>query len=172
MFQVNLKKGTITVPPDEPEVVQHICLAFVTATLYLLVQPRPPRVEEVTIFCSITLFVLRQFYFSVFGQARQQEGEACVRGQRWLRAAVRVRVAGVRLPPLQLPHQAQPRGWRRGRLLLRHRPGGMWRLRRSVIFCPIFCVSYFLRLGCGGCGSCGGCGGCGGGCGGCGGCGG
>ena len=47
MFQVNLKKGTITVPPDEPEVVQHICLAFVTATLYLLVQPRPPRVEEV-----------------------------------------------------------------------------------------------------------------------------
>ena len=44
--QVNLKKGTITVPPDEPEVVQHICLAFVTATLYLLVQPRPPKVEE------------------------------------------------------------------------------------------------------------------------------
>ena len=45
-IQVNLKKGTITVPPDEPEVVQHICLAFVTATLYLLVQPRPPKVEE------------------------------------------------------------------------------------------------------------------------------
>ena len=43
---MNLKKGTITVPPDEPEVVQHICLAFVTATLYLLVQPRPPKVEE------------------------------------------------------------------------------------------------------------------------------
>ena len=41
-----MKKGTITVPPDEPEVVQHICLAFVTATLYLLVQPRPPKVEE------------------------------------------------------------------------------------------------------------------------------
>ena len=50
MFQVNLKKGTITVPPDEPEVVQHICLAFVTATLYLLVQPRPPRLDEVIIF--------------------------------------------------------------------------------------------------------------------------
>ena len=45
---MNLKKGTITVPPDEPEVVQHICLAFVTATLYLLVQPRPPKIEEVT----------------------------------------------------------------------------------------------------------------------------
>ena len=45
-LKVNLKKGTITVPPDEPEVVQHICLAFVTATLYLLVQPRPPKVEE------------------------------------------------------------------------------------------------------------------------------
>ena len=44
---MNLKKGTITVPPDEPEVVQHICLAFVTATLYLLVQPRPPKIEEV-----------------------------------------------------------------------------------------------------------------------------
>ena len=47
IVQVNLKKGTITVPPGEPEVVQHICLAFVTATLYLLVQPRPPKIEEV-----------------------------------------------------------------------------------------------------------------------------
>ena len=55
MFQVNLKKGTITVPPDEPEVVQHICLAFVTATLYLLVQPRPPRVDEVIFFTSFKL---------------------------------------------------------------------------------------------------------------------
>ena len=36
-------------PPGEPEVVQHICLAFVTATLYLLVQPRPPKIEEVTL---------------------------------------------------------------------------------------------------------------------------
>ena len=53
MFQVNLKKGTITVPPDEPEVVQHICLAFVTATLYLLVQPRPPRVDEVIFILNI-----------------------------------------------------------------------------------------------------------------------
>ena len=60
MLQVNLKKGTITVPPDEPEVVQHICLAFVTATLYLLVQPRPPRVDEVVFLfgLSITLFNL------------------------------------------------------------------------------------------------------------------
>ena len=55
MLQVNLKKGTITVPPDEPEVVQHICLAFVTATLYLLVQPRPPRVDEVIFFTAFNL---------------------------------------------------------------------------------------------------------------------
>ena len=45
-------------PPDEPEVVQHICLAFVTATLYLLVQPRPPRVDEVILF---TLFNLMHY---------------------------------------------------------------------------------------------------------------
>ena len=67
MFQVNLKKGTITVPPDEPEVVQHICLAFVTATLYLLVQPRPPRVDEVIIF--LLLFSSLTVYFSVSDQA-------------------------------------------------------------------------------------------------------
>ena len=42
-----MKKGTITVPPGETEVVQHISLAFVTATLYLLVQPRPKVVDEV-----------------------------------------------------------------------------------------------------------------------------
>jgi hypothetical protein len=46
-MQVNLKKGTITVPPGEGEVVHNICLAFVTATLYLLVQPRPRIVEKV-----------------------------------------------------------------------------------------------------------------------------
>jgi hypothetical protein len=45
--QVNLKKGTITVPPGEGEVVHNICLAFVTATLYLLVQPRPRIIEKV-----------------------------------------------------------------------------------------------------------------------------
>jgi hypothetical protein len=45
--QVNLKKGTMTVPPGESEVVHNICLAFVTATLYLLVQPRPRIVETV-----------------------------------------------------------------------------------------------------------------------------
>ena len=44
---MNLKKGTITVPPGEGEAVQHISLAFVTATLYLLVQPRPKMVSEV-----------------------------------------------------------------------------------------------------------------------------
>ena len=32
-------------PPGEAEVVQHISLAFVTATLYLLVQPRPKVVD-------------------------------------------------------------------------------------------------------------------------------
>jgi hypothetical protein len=46
-MQVNLKKGTITVPPGEGEVVHNICLAFVTATLYLLVQPRPRIIEKV-----------------------------------------------------------------------------------------------------------------------------
>lgn len=40
-LKVNLKKGSITVAPEETDVVQHISLAFVTATLYLLVQPRP-----------------------------------------------------------------------------------------------------------------------------------
>ena len=44
---MNLKKGTITVPPGEGEVVHNICLAFVTATLYLLVQPRPRILEKV-----------------------------------------------------------------------------------------------------------------------------
>ena len=58
---MNLKKGTITVPPDEPEVVQHICLAFVTATLYLLVQPRPPKIEEVTTSPSHNHSFLRNF---------------------------------------------------------------------------------------------------------------
>jgi hypothetical protein len=37
----------MTVPPGESEVVHNICLAFVTATLYLLVQPRPRIVETV-----------------------------------------------------------------------------------------------------------------------------
>ena len=72
--------------------------------------------------------------FSVSDQAGQQEGEARIRGQRGLRAAVRLRVAGVRLPPLQLSHQAQPGGRRRGRLLLRQRHCGLWWLRRSVYF--------------------------------------
>ena len=38
----DLKKGTIKVNTRETDVVQHIALAFVTSTLYLLVQPRPP----------------------------------------------------------------------------------------------------------------------------------
>ena len=38
----DLKKGTLKVDSKETDVVQHITLAFVTATLYLLVQPRPP----------------------------------------------------------------------------------------------------------------------------------
>lgn len=40
-LKVNLKRGVITVGPEETDVVQHIALAFVTTTLYLLVQPRP-----------------------------------------------------------------------------------------------------------------------------------
>ena len=38
----DLKKGTIKVNSGETDVAQHIALAFVTSTLYLLVQPRPP----------------------------------------------------------------------------------------------------------------------------------
>ena len=37
----NIKKGTIKVEADETDVAQYIALAFVTTTLYLLVQPRP-----------------------------------------------------------------------------------------------------------------------------------
>ena len=40
-LKVNLRDGSYTVSPHEKEVVQHTALAFVTATLYLLVQPRP-----------------------------------------------------------------------------------------------------------------------------------
>lgn len=40
----DLKKGLIKVKPGETDVVQHIALAFVTSTLYLLVQPRPPEI--------------------------------------------------------------------------------------------------------------------------------
>ncbi len=79
MFQVNLKKGTITVPPDEPEVVQHICLAFVTATLYLLVQPRPPRVEEVTIFCLIMFNSYYLFYANFIFQSLAKRGSKKVK---------------------------------------------------------------------------------------------
>ena len=39
---MNLRKGSMTISPTETDVVQHVALAFVTATLYLLVQPRPP----------------------------------------------------------------------------------------------------------------------------------
>ena len=41
-----LKKGTIKVNSSEKDVVQHIALAFVTSTLYLLVQPRPPVIPK------------------------------------------------------------------------------------------------------------------------------
>ncbi len=40
-LKVNLRKGSITISPEETDVVQHMALAFVTTTLYLLVQPRP-----------------------------------------------------------------------------------------------------------------------------------
>ena len=38
----DLKKGSIRVDSAEKDVVQYVALAFVTSTLYLLVQPRPP----------------------------------------------------------------------------------------------------------------------------------
>ncbi len=41
-LKVNLRKGSMTISPSERDVVQHVALAFVTTTLYLLVQPRPP----------------------------------------------------------------------------------------------------------------------------------
>ena len=40
-LKVNLKDGSFTIGPQEKDVIQHTALAFVTATLYLLVQPRP-----------------------------------------------------------------------------------------------------------------------------------
>ena len=48
MLKVNLKKGQVTVAPDERDVVQHMALAFVTCTLYLLVQPRPKNLPQLT----------------------------------------------------------------------------------------------------------------------------
>ena len=44
-LRVDLRTGRLSVAPDEPDVVQHVALAFVTSTLYLLVQPRPKDVE-------------------------------------------------------------------------------------------------------------------------------
>ena len=40
-LKVNLRDGSFTIAPQEKDVMQHTALAFVTATLYLLVQPRP-----------------------------------------------------------------------------------------------------------------------------------
>ena len=45
--KVNLKKGQVTVAPEERDVVQHMALAFVTTTLYLLVQPRPKNLPKI-----------------------------------------------------------------------------------------------------------------------------
>ena len=42
----DLKKGAIKINSSEKDVVQHIALAFVTSTLYLLVQPRPPIIPK------------------------------------------------------------------------------------------------------------------------------
>ena len=42
----DLRKGNIKIKPGETDVVQHIALAFVTSTLYLLVQPRPPEIPQ------------------------------------------------------------------------------------------------------------------------------
>merc|ERR1712083_1194670 len=43
--KVDLKEGTITVKPEEKDVVQSIALSFVTSILYLMVQPRPKNLE-------------------------------------------------------------------------------------------------------------------------------
>ena len=45
-LKVNLKSGSFTIDPGEKDVMQMTCLAFVTATLYLLVQPRPKSVAD------------------------------------------------------------------------------------------------------------------------------
>ena len=45
-LKVNLKHGTFTIDPSETDVMQVTALAFVTATLYLLVQPRPKNIAK------------------------------------------------------------------------------------------------------------------------------
>ena len=45
-LQVDWDSGNILVKKDSGYIAQNICLAFVTSTLYLLVQPRPEEVEE------------------------------------------------------------------------------------------------------------------------------
>ena len=46
-LKVNLRDGTFTIDPQEKDVVQNTALAFVTATLYLLVQPRPKDLKSI-----------------------------------------------------------------------------------------------------------------------------
>ena len=46
-LKVNLRDGTFNISPHEKDVVQHTALAFVTATLYLLVQPRPKDLKAI-----------------------------------------------------------------------------------------------------------------------------
>ena len=46
-LKVNLRDGTFNISPHEKDVVQHTALAFVTATLYLLVQPRPKDLKSI-----------------------------------------------------------------------------------------------------------------------------
>ena len=45
-LKVNLKTGVYTICPNEQDVAQYTCLAFATATLYLLVQPRPKNISK------------------------------------------------------------------------------------------------------------------------------
>ena len=45
----DLKKGSIKINSNETDAVQHVALAFVTSTLYLLVQPRPPDLPKETL---------------------------------------------------------------------------------------------------------------------------
>ena len=45
-LQVDWDGGNILVKKGDGDIAQRICLAFVTSTLYLLVQPRPEDIEE------------------------------------------------------------------------------------------------------------------------------
>lgn len=61
-LKVNLKDGTFTLDPREKDVVQNTALAFVTATLYLLVQPRPKDDKSSSTIGNKKVCVISVFY--------------------------------------------------------------------------------------------------------------